>query len=143
MSGGGLPAHHLREWEKGMRLQANEKFYRIFHWKNTKGMEAPKVKNATEMCTRFYGTGVCFGNCNKAHSVLDHDEKGTWRKYITHCRKNHDKWIESIKQNNSNNKDSENSRSKEKDEVKEAKVKEEPSEGSGNASANGKKRGPT
>ena len=28
---GGLQAHHLRDWEKGMRLQPQERYYRIFH----------------------------------------------------------------------------------------------------------------
>ena len=99
-SGGGatpnLPSHHLRDWEKGMRLQPNERFTRVFRWKNTKGIEAPKTKNGTPMCTRFYGTGVCFGNCSKAHVVLDQEEKNTWRKYITYCRDNYKKWQESL-----------------------------------------------
>ena len=34
-----LPAHHLRDWERGMRLQPNERFYRVFHFKNGKGID--------------------------------------------------------------------------------------------------------
>ena len=54
------------------------------------------------MYIRFYGTGVCFGNCTKAHTVLDQDEKNIWHQFITHCRKNHDKWLESINSSNDN-----------------------------------------
>ena len=117
--GGGtqnLPAHHLRDWEKGMRLQPNERYYRVFHYKNGKCMDKPKTKNGTEMCLRFYGTGVCFGNCNKAHSVLDQDEKDTWRKYITHCRHNHDNWQNGMKKDNNNEKKTEKEENKEKKE---------------------------
>ena len=59
---------------------------------------------------------MCFGNCNKAHSVLDQDEKSTWRKYIIHCRNNYNKFLEGTKQNNSNgneNKEKEKNVSKE------------------------------
>ena len=94
-----LPSHHLRDWEKGMRLQPNEKFYRIFHNKNQEGMNPPKTRNGTLMCTKFYGTGVCYGNCSKAHTQLDQNEKNTWKQFITHCRGNYSKWIESIKGN--------------------------------------------
>ena len=87
-------------------------------------MEKPKAKNGTPMCLRFYGTGVCFGNCGRSHSQLDQDEKNTWRKFLTHCRKNYEKWNGSNqgKEKDKGNEDSQDNTKKE------AKMKKEPKE---------------
>ena len=88
----------------------------------------PKTKTGSQMCLRFYGTGVCFGNCNKTHTVLDQEEKATWRKYITHCRNNYSKFLEGAKNNDSSeNKAKENdTNNEEKNEKKEESGEKKP-----------------
>ena len=87
----------------------------MFYWENTKGTDIPKTESGTPMCTRFYGTGVCFGNYNKAHTVLDQEEKATWKKFITHYREKHKLWLEYTNKKDNKGKEDKNEEQKGKE----------------------------
>ena len=78
----------LRNWEPGSRLNRDESFQKIFHWKNREGMTRPQTSSGREICHHFFANGHCTDGCTRSHAPLTDTERTAWRSFIDHCRSN-------------------------------------------------------